>query len=122
QRGELVRYDPRSGQFVPYLSGISAHGVEFSRDGQWVAYSTYPEGALWRSRADGSARLLVSRPGPHASEPHWSPDGKRLLFTGMRASGRGPSISSYLISADGGQAEPVPTPDDQDWAASSWSP
>lgn len=34
ERGELVRCDPRSGQFVPFLSGISAHGVEFSRDGQ----------------------------------------------------------------------------------------
>src|SRR6185503_6600870 len=122
-RGELVRYDPRSGEFVPsFLPGISAHGVEFSRDGQWVAYSTYPDGALWRSRADGSDRLLLSRPGRHASEPHWSPDGKRLLFTGMDISGGGPAISSYLISADGGLPEPVPTPDDQGWAASSWSP
>ncbi len=40
----------------------------------------------------------------------------------MRVSGRGPSISSYLIPADGGLPEPVPTPDDQDWVASSWSP
>jgi Tol biopolymer transport system component len=122
KRGELVRYDPRAGQFLPYLSGISSHGVEFSRDGQWVAYSTYPDGALWRSRADGSDRLLLSRPPPHASEPHWSPDGKRLLFTAMGVSRRGQSISSYVISADGGLPEPVPTPDDQGWGASSWSP
>ena len=121
-RGELVRYDPHSAQFVPYLSGISAHGVAFSRDGQWVAYSTYPEGALWRSRADGSDRLLLSGPGLHASEPLWSPDGKRLLFTGMRFSRRGHTISSYLISADGGRPELVPTPNDQEWGASSWSP
>jgi eukaryotic-like serine/threonine-protein kinase len=122
QRGELVRYHPRSGQFVPYLSGISAHGVEFSRDGQWIAYSTYPDGALWRSRVDGSDRLLLSSAPPHASEPHWSPDGKRLLFTGVDASRGRRKISSYLISADGGRAEPVPTPDDQEWGASSWSP
>jgi Tol biopolymer transport system component len=122
QRGELVRYDPHSAQFVPYLSGISAHGVAFSRDGQWVAYSTYPEGALWRSRADGSDRLLMSGLGLHASEPLWSPDGKWLLFTGMRFSRRGNTISSYLISADGGQPELVPTPNDQEWGASSWSP
>ena len=121
-RGELVRYHPRSGQFVPFLSGISAHGVEFSRDGQWVAYTTYPEGALWRSRADGSDRLQLTRPPPHVTEPHWSPDGKRLFFTGVSRSKAGQLIASYLISAGGGPAEPIPTPDDQGWFASSWSP
>jgi eukaryotic-like serine/threonine-protein kinase len=49
-RGELVRYDPKSRQFVPYLPGISAEGLEFSRDGAWVAYVAYPEGTLWRSK------------------------------------------------------------------------
>ena len=43
QRGELVRYDTRSKQFVPYLSGISADAVDFSRDGQWVTYVAVPE-------------------------------------------------------------------------------
>ena len=121
ERGELVRYDPRSSQFVPYLSGISAHGVEFSRDGQWVAYTTYPEGTLWRSRVDGSDRLQLTRsPPPYATEPHWSPDGKRLVFWGDFWGQH--KNSSYLISADGGLPEPVPTPDDQEWAANSWSP
>ena len=32
-RGELVRYDSKSRQLVPYLSGISAMGLDFSRDG-----------------------------------------------------------------------------------------
>jgi eukaryotic-like serine/threonine-protein kinase len=120
ERGELVRYDPRSHQFVPYLSGISAHGVEFSRDGQWIAYASYPEGALWRSRADGSDRLQLTRPPPYATEPHWSPDGKRLVFWGDFW-GRHKN-TSYVISADGGLPEPVPTPDDQEWTATSWSP
>ena len=43
RRGELVRYDTRSKQFVPYLSGISADAVDFSRDGQWVTYVAVPE-------------------------------------------------------------------------------
>ena len=80
--GPLRSLRPVSSSHI--LSGISAHGVEFSRDGQWVAYTTYPEGALWRSRVDGSDRLLLSRPPPHATEPHWSPDGKRLVFLAMR--------------------------------------
>ena len=55
-RGELLRYDSASRQGGPYLSGISAMGVNFSRDGKWLTYVAYPEGTLWRSRADGSAR------------------------------------------------------------------
>jgi hypothetical protein len=31
-RGELMSYDSASHQFTPYLSGISAMGVNFSRD------------------------------------------------------------------------------------------
>src|SRR5438093_6643588 len=44
RRAELVRYDPKSAQYMPYPSGISAGRASFSRDGQWVAYVTYPEG------------------------------------------------------------------------------
>ena len=36
QRGELVRYDVKVGQWVPYLSGISAEGCEFF-EGRTVA-------------------------------------------------------------------------------------
>src|SRR5207237_8389213 len=45
-RGELVRYDAKSGQFAPYLSGISAMGFDFSRDGAWVAYNLDAEGTI----------------------------------------------------------------------------
>jgi len=38
-RGELVRYDSASDQFIPYLSGISAMGLNFSRDRKWAGRS-----------------------------------------------------------------------------------
>lgn len=44
-RGELVRYDARSQQFLPFLSGISASELDFSSDRQWVTYVTYPDNA-----------------------------------------------------------------------------
>src|SRR5262249_31698231 len=43
-RAELVRYDAKSGQFVPYLGGMSASAVSFSADGEWVVYQSYPQG------------------------------------------------------------------------------
>jgi eukaryotic-like serine/threonine-protein kinase len=120
ERGELVRYDPGSRQFLPYLSGISAYTVRFSLDGQWLAYTAYPEGTLWRSRADGSDRLQLTRPPLHADDAHWSPDGKRLVFFGWDFVGQ--TNSSYLVSADGGLPALVPMPHDQGLVANSWSP
>jgi eukaryotic-like serine/threonine-protein kinase len=69
-----VRYDPESKQFVPYLSGISAEGVSFSKDGQWVAYTSYPEGTLWPSKVDGSDRLQLTSAPMQAFLPRWSPE------------------------------------------------
>jgi eukaryotic-like serine/threonine-protein kinase len=59
-RAELVRYDSKARQFIPYFSGISAGELDFTRDGKWVTYIVYPEGTLWRSRADGSERLQLT--------------------------------------------------------------
>ena len=102
ERGQLARYDSKSQQFLPYLSGISAEGLGFSRDGEWVAYVTLAEGALWRSRVDGSQRLQLSFPPMRAGLPHWSPDGKQIAFMAMMP-GRPWKIS--LVSAEGGSPQ-----------------
>ena len=64
-REEIIRYDAKSGQFVPYLAGVSADSLAFSTEGNWVAYVTFPEGTLWRSKAtaarDSNLRLLRCR-------------------------------------------------------------
>jgi eukaryotic-like serine/threonine-protein kinase len=99
-RAELVRYDARSGQFVPYLEGASISDVSFSRDGQWLAYVTYPDGILWRSRVDGTQKLQLTSSVPkYANMPRWSPDGKQIVFSGSDAEHL---ARLYVISADGG--------------------
>jgi Tol biopolymer transport system component len=103
-RGELVRYDSKSGQWVPYLSGISAQGVDFSRDGQWVTYVTHPEGTLWRSKVDGTERLQLTFPPLGAFLPRWSPNGRQIAFAAVTP---GKPRNIYLISAEGGSAQPV---------------
>ena len=98
-RGELIRYDIKTGQFVPYLSGISAQGVSFSSDGKWVAYVAFPEGTLWRMRADGSERLQLTFSPLLAFLPYWSPDGQRIAFM---ATEPGKSWQVYVVAAVGG--------------------
>jgi len=101
-RGELVRYDSRTQQFLPFLSGISVDHVDFSPDGQWVTYVTVPEGTLWRSRVDGSERLQLSNAPLLAILPRWSPDGKQIVFT---AGQYGKPWKIFLVSAQGGAAQ-----------------
>ena len=47
-RGELSRFDSKAKQFQPFLGGISAQGVSYSKDGKWIAYVSYPEASCGR--------------------------------------------------------------------------
>jgi eukaryotic-like serine/threonine-protein kinase len=98
-RGELVRYDARSHQFVQFLSGISAGELDFSRDGKWVTYVSYPDYALWRSRVDGSDPLQLTFPPMSADLPRWSPDGTQIAFMDSEL---GRPLKIFLVSAQGG--------------------
>jgi Tol biopolymer transport system component/DNA-binding winged helix-turn-helix (wHTH) protein len=104
-RGELIRYDTKSG-FVPYLGSTSSSDLAFSVDGQWVAYVSVPEGQLWKSKVDGSERRQLTFESMEAGLPRWSPDGTQIAFMGqtLKSGWRG-----YLISADGtGLRELIP--------------
>ncbi len=101
-RGELVRYDAKSGQFVPYLSGISAMGLDFSRDKEWVAYDDYVDNTLWRSKVDGTQKLQLTFPPMQAYLPRWSPDGQQIAFFGGPP---GEPFQIYVVPAAGGSPE-----------------
>jgi eukaryotic-like serine/threonine-protein kinase len=118
-RGELVRYDAKSAEFVTFLSGISAEGVSFSKDGLWVAYVTFPEGTLWISKSDGSQRLQLSYPPLYAMQPRWSPDGKQIVFFDF-SPGQKPKL--YTASIEGGAPREMIPEDPQGQLDPSWSP
>jgi serine/threonine protein kinase len=101
-RGELLRYDAKSKQLAPYLSGISAMGLDFSRDGDWVAYNDASDGAMWRSKVDGTQKLQLVFPPMLAYLPRWSPDGKQIAFFGHPP---GEPWQIYVIPAAGGTPE-----------------
>ena len=117
-QAELVRYDKPSGRFVQFLGGISVGDVDFSQDGQWVTYVTYPDGSLWRSKVDGSEKLRLTSLPMHAASAHWSPDGMQIAFSAAKP---GEAWKVLVISKDGGSPEAL-TPNNQPEADPTWSP
>ena len=115
ERGELVRYDVKSKQYVQLLSGVSGLDPTYSRDGQWVAYLSYPDGMLWRSRSDGTDRLQLTYPPMTARTPRISPDGKRVSFDYQG--------EIYVASMEGGTPEKVVAgTQDSRAVLANWSP
>ena len=120
-RGELVRYDAGTSQFVPFLAGISAEYVDFSKDGQWVTYASYPDGALWRSRTDGTEPLQLTFSPISPVLPRWSPDGKTIVFFQF-AQGADKPARIYTVPAEGGSPRLLLPNDSSPQLDPNWSP
>src|SRR5579871_2315062 len=120
-RGELTRYDAKSGHLAPFLGGLSAEYVAFSKDGQWLTYVSYREGTLWRSKLDGSERLQLTYPPMYPVLPRWSPDGKKIIFFEF-ALGANKPARLYEVSPDGGSPRPLLPDDRSQQLDPNWSP
>jgi eukaryotic-like serine/threonine-protein kinase len=118
-RGELQRRESKSGSFTSFLSGISAEDVVFSKDGQWLAYVSYPEGILWRSKPDGTQKIQLSAAPLFAALPRWSPDGKQIAFYNYSVGEPG---RIYVVSAHGGSPLQLLPGDPEPKQDPDWSP
>ena len=77
-----------------------------------MAYTSYPDRTLWRSRSDGTERMQLTYPPVHVYYPFISPDGKQVTYSN--------SIGEInVISMDGGSQRRIA--EKNSWAA-SWSP
>jgi dipeptidyl aminopeptidase/acylaminoacyl peptidase len=94
-QGEMQAYDPHSEKMVPFLDHFSALEFVVSPDRQWMAYSAYPDGRLWKSRLDGSEPLQLTS--GRAYMQQWSPDGKWIAYMDWH------TIS--VVSVEGGTPE-----------------
>ena len=81
-----------------------------------MAYVTYPESTLWRSKTDGSEPLQLTYLGFNPWLPRWSPDGNLIVFWDRN------SERIFEISPDGGNPRQlIPEYPSPQWDP-NWSP
>ena len=118
-QSELDWFDKTSREFRPFLPGISARDVDFSRDGRWIAYVRVPNDSLWVAASDGSSARQISTPGMTGIElPRWSPDGKQIAFMGRRVD---EPYRIFVTAAAGGPLHEASHGTDNQ-GAPTWSP
>ena len=117
-RGELSRFDPATKEIKPFLGGISADNVSFSRDGQFITYASFPEGVLWKVNRDGSRPVQLTDPPMHVGGPRWSPDGSQILFFAYSAN----HVYSYTVAPEGGIPKRILPEDTRRQGDPDWSP
>ncbi|MDE1156065.1 MAG: winged helix-turn-helix domain-containing protein [Acidobacteriaceae bacterium] len=116
-RSEVQRVLP-SGDLTPDRTFLASAGrVDYTRDGQWVAW-TDTEGRLWRAKADGSERLQLSPDTINVFMMRWSPDGSRLA---LMAREPGKAWQLFTVGANGGNLQPV-LQETRNAGDPSWSP
>ncbi|MDR3773899.1 MAG: winged helix-turn-helix domain-containing protein [Terracidiphilus sp.] len=118
-RSELVQFDKQSHQLLQYLGGRSAEFVDFSQDGNFVAFVSFPEGILWRANRDGSGLVQLTQPPFYPKLIHWSPDGSQILFTDESPMGL---ETAYVVSSRGGTPMRVLPEDNGPQQDANWSP
>jgi Tol biopolymer transport system component len=98
-KGELVRYDFKLGEFISILPSISARTLAYSKDKNWIAYTSLADNNLWRCRADGTNWLQLTQNFKDTIMPRWSPDGKTIAFMGLGFTG---DWGIFSVPASGG--------------------
>jgi dipeptidyl aminopeptidase/acylaminoacyl peptidase len=119
ENGDLVQYDPFSKQFVPIFGHLWATETDVSRDGEWIAYVSCPDLALWKIRRNGTDRMQLTLAPLAVHEPHWSPNGSQIAFMGQTQEGR---YRLYSIPSGGGFPSEIASFDSQDQGVPTWSP
>jgi Tol biopolymer transport system component len=114
--GSIFSIPPAGGTATP----LSSSGVDFgpaaSFDGAKIAYVVNRD--IWVMNVNGTAKRQVTFDGNFNSDPAWSPDGKKIVYSGGAAGN--PEL--YVIPAAGGVAKRLTTTTDHDERGPSWSP
>lgn len=118
ERLDLFRIDANKREFRPFLPGIFAADVDFSRDGTQIAFIRRSDQTMWISHSDGTSPRQVEFPATQFELPRWSPDGKWIAFM-AQLPGRPWRI--FVVSATGGSPREASIGEDNQ-GAPTWSP
>ncbi len=118
RHGELTRFNSQTKQFEPYLGGMSADGIAYSKDSQSIAYVSYPDCILWKSKLDGSDKVQLSSPPLCPWLPRWSPDGTQLSFADSSDDEGG---MTYIVASQGGNPQRILPEDKERETDPTWS-
>ena len=86
---------------IPISVVFPCSSVVFSPDGKWVAYVSYPEMTLWKSRTDLSEKMQLTFQPVRVYGPRWSPDGSQIAFGDVQFHR---PFKLYSVSASGGDS------------------
>lgn len=114
----LVAFNMASHVFRPFLPGVAAEDLDFSRDGKQMAWINPADQSVWVSRSDGGEARRLAIGDSNNELPRWSPDGQQLAFM-AKFSGRPWRI--YITSADGASFREASVGTDNQ-GAPTWSP
>ena len=89
------------------------------KDGKSVAYTSFPDGILWKSNIDGSGLVQMTQPPVYPKLLRWSPDGTQILFNDLVPPGQ---LVMYVIPAQGGAPQRLLPEDNGPQMDPNWSP
>lgn len=84
-----------------------AFGVAVAPDGKWIAYRTGLSGTnaeIFSARTDGSGQRQLTHTGRWATQPAWSPDGRRIAFVSTPIGSAG-NFQLVVMNRDGSNAK-----------------
>ncbi len=116
--GEAMAYDTTLARFVVQLEQRAAEWISYSRNGNEMAYVSYPDGSLWLRPGDGAAPKRLTPASMVAIASAWSPDGSTIAFE-AKLSDR---TSIHLVDVKGAnEVRPLTGLARREWSP-TWSP
>jgi Tol biopolymer transport system component len=119
-RGEIVERAPGDRDFHPVdgLKSMSVDQVEFSLDGKWAAFVSYPQGHLWQKKLEREKATQLTFGSMRVANPRISPNGEMIAFEGWEP---GEDKRIYMVPSEGGDVALVSNEELVSWVP-SWSP